>query len=370
MRWKSSEIMPNYKNILIIKLSSIGDVVHALPFLEVLKKSCPDSRIDWLVEEEASQVISGHPAITRIIISGRKRWQKNILNPFKFLKISSEAIRFYKELRLSSYDIVIDLQGLFRSGFLTALSRGKRKIGMSGGREGASLFLKEAPVAVDYDQHAIDRYLKVAGHLGCDTGVRKGEIPVSEEDKKLADGIFASFSGGETIIAVNPMAKWKTKLWKPDKFSQLAERLQKEINCRIIFTGSVQDRPIIEDIIKQTGGKQDQIINLAGSTTLKELAYLYSGCSVLICTDTGPMHIAAAMNCRVVALFGPTAPLRTGPYGNGHKIIRSGIDCSPCFKKECGNIKCMDDITVTAVFDAVRSIILSGVKESRGKEVK
>ncbi len=358
------------KNILIIKLSSIGDVVHALPFLEVLKKSYPDSRIDWLVEEEASQVISGHPAINRIIISGRKRWQKEILDPSKFLKNSSEAIRFYKELRFSSYDIVIDLQGLFRSGFLTALSRGKRKIGMSGAREGASFFLKEPPVAVDYDQHAIDRYLKIAGQLGCNTDIRKGQIPVSEQDKKLADGIFASFSEVKPLIAVNPMAKWKTKLWKPDKFSQLAEKLQKEIECRIIFTGSGQDRPIIEEIIKQTGGRQDEIINLAGRTGLKELAYLYSGCSVLICTDTGPMHIAAAMGCRVVALFGPTSPLRTGPYGNGHMIIRSGIDCSPCFKKECGNTKCMEDITVDAVFDSVRSIIASGFKGLRGQGVQ
>lgn len=357
----------DFKNILIIKLSSIGDVVHALPFLEALKNSYPDSRIDWLVEEEASQVISGHPAINRVIISGRKRWQKEILNPAKLLKVSSEAISFYKNLRFSSYDIVIDLQGLFRSGFLTALSRGKRKIGMSGAREGASFFPKEPPVAVDYDQHAIDRYLKVAGHLGCNTGIRKGEIPVSEQDKKLAAGIFSSFSEGKPLIAVNPMAKWKTKLWQPDKFSELAEKLQKEIDCRIIFTGSMQDRPVIEEIIRQTGIKENKIINLAGRTGLKELAYLYSGCSVLICTDTGPMHIAAAMGCRVVALFGPTSPLRTGPYGNGHIIIRSGIDCSPCFKKECRDIKCMGDITVDAVFDAARSIIPTGFKRSRGQ---
>jgi 3-deoxy-D-manno-octulosonic-acid transferase/heptosyltransferase-1 len=350
-------------------LSSIGDVVHALPFLEALKNSYPDSRIDWLVEEEAFPVISGHPTINRVIISGRKRWQKEILNTTKFFKVSSEAISFYKNLRFSSYDIVIDLQGLFRSGFLTALSRGKRKIGMSGAREGASFFLKEPPFAVDFNQHAIDRYLKIAGQLGCNTGDRKGEIPVFEQDKKLADEIFASFSEDRPIIAVNPMAKWKTKLWEPDKFSILAEKLQKEIDCRIIFTGSMQDRPVIEEIIKQTGRRQDEIINLAGRTDLKELAYLYSGCSVLICTDTGPMHIAAAMGCRVVALFGPTAPLRTGPYGNGHIIIRSGIDCSPCFKKECRNIKCMEDITVNEVFDAARSIILSGFKESRGQGV-
>jgi len=346
-------------NILIIKLSSIGDVVHALPFLEVIKSNYPDAEIDWLVEEEASQVISGHPAINRLIVSKRKSWEIEILNPLKVTKVFSEAVGFYKELRNSSYDIVVDLQGLFRSGFLTALSRGKRKIGMSGGREGASIFLKEPPVPVDYDQHAIDRYLNIASYLDCKTFEFKGEIPVFEQDKKLADEILGSDTEKNNIVAINPMAKWKTKLWEPNKFSELASGLQKDLNCRIIFTGSNQDRAIIDEMIKQTGNTAGPL-NLAGRTSLKELAYLYSSCSVLVCTDTGPMHIAAAMGCGVVALFGPTAPLRTGPYGTGHRVIRSGIDCSPCFKKECGDTKCMKDITVNAVADAVKSILLKG----------
>jgi 3-deoxy-D-manno-octulosonic-acid transferase/heptosyltransferase-1 len=355
--------MTTFNNILIIKLSSIGDVVHALPFLEVLKQNHPASRIDWLIEEEASQVISGHPAINRVIISKRKSWEKEILNPLKFTKVFSDAIGFYKELRSSSYDIVVDLQGLFRSGFLTALSRGKRKIGMSGGREGASFFLKEPPVPVDYDQHAIDRYLNVASYLDCKTVGFKGEIPVFEQDKKLADGILGPDTENNSIIAINPMAKWKTKLWEPNKFSELASGLQKDLNCRIIFTGSGQDRAIIDEMIKHIVNAAGPV-NLAGRTSLKELAYLYSRCSVLVCTDTGPMHIAAAMGCRVVALFGPTSPLRTGPYGTGHRVIRSGIDCSPCFKKECENPECMKDITVNAVIDAVRSIILKGSSTS------
>ena len=347
--------MTKFNNILIIKLSSIGDVVHALPFLEVLKNSNPDSRIDWLVEEEASQLISGHPAINRVIISKRKAWEKEILNPLKFTKVFSEAVGFYKELRSSSYDIVVDLQGLFRSGFLTALSRGKRRIGMSGGREGASFFLKEPAVPVDYDQHAIDRYLNVAAYLGCNTIKFKGEIPVFEPDIKLADELLCPDTKKNNMIAINPMAKWKTKLWEPNKFSELASGLQKNLNCRIIFTGSSQDRPVIDKMIKQMGNAAGPV-NLAGRTSLKELAYLYSRCSVLVCTDTGPMHIAAAMGCSVVALFGPTSPLRTGPYGTGHRVIRSGIDCSPCFKKECDDTKCMKEITVNMVADAVKSI--------------
>ena len=269
----------------------------------------------------------------------------------------SEALGLYKELRRSSYDIVIDLQGLFRSGFLTALSNGKRKIGMSGGREGASFFLKEPAVPVDYDQHAIDRYLKVAEFLDCDTSKFRGEIPVSEEDKKLADGILGPDTENNSIIAINPMAKWKTKLWESDKFSELASRLREGRNNPVVFTGSEQDRPVIEDIIRNTE-RDTRIINLAGRTNLKELAYLYSRCSALVCTDTGPMHIAAAMGCRVVALFGPTSPLRTGPYGTGHIVIRSTSDCSPCFKKECGDAKCMKDITVNMVVDAVKKMIL------------
>ncbi len=352
--------MTNFKNILIIKLSSIGDVVHTLPFLEVMKNSYPDSKIDWLVEEEASQVISGHPAINRVIISKRKSWEKEILNPLKFAKVYSEAAGFYKELKRSSYDIVIDLQGLFRSGFLTALSRGKRKIGMSGGREGASFFLKEPPVPVNYEQHAIDRYLNVAAYLGCNAIKFKGEIPLFESDMKLANELLGPGTITNNLIAINPMAKWKTKLWEADKFSELALRLIRELNCRVIFTGSGQDRPVIDEMIKmmEQPGNASRPVNLAGRTSLKELAYLYSRCSVLVCTDTGPMHIAAAMGCRVVALFGPTAPLRTGPYGTGHRVIRSGIDCSPCLKKECGDPRCMKDITVDEVFATVTTLMI------------
>jgi 3-deoxy-D-manno-octulosonic-acid transferase/heptosyltransferase-1 len=341
--------------ILIIKLSSIGDVVHALPFLEAVKNRHPASHIDWLIEEEASQIISGHPLINRIIVSKRKSWEKEVLIPLKLKKTFSEAKDFYKDIRTSSYDIVVDLQGLFRSGFLAAISKGKRKIGMSGGREGASFFLNEPPVPVDYNQHAIDRYLKLAAFLDCETGCFKGEIPVFEKDRKKADEILLSFRKSKQIIAINPMAKWKTKLWEPDKFSELALRLVEAGDYEVIFTGSASDRPVIDNILGKTG--KDGMMNLAGMTNLKELAHIYSKCSVLICTDTGPMHIAAAMGCRVVALFGPTSPLRTGPYGPGHMVIKSKDGCGPCFKKECVDPKCMKDISVDMVMDEVKKVL-------------
>ncbi|MBW1804483.1 MAG: lipopolysaccharide heptosyltransferase I, partial [Deltaproteobacteria bacterium] len=147
------------KSILIVKLSAIGDVVHTLPLLEVLRKNLPKARIDWLVEEEAGQIIEGHPGIDHVIISRRKSWQRGFFKSGDRPGILREIFQFLQNLRQCEYDLVIDLQGLFKSGLLTGLSRGKRKMGFTGGREGSSLFLTERPHRVDYDQHALERYL-------------------------------------------------------------------------------------------------------------------------------------------------------------------------------------------------------------------
>ena len=341
-------------NILIVKLSAIGDVVHVLPLLEVLKKGFPGARIDWLVEEAASRVIEGHPAIHRIILSRRKSWQKKLTEKVNPLSLLGEISGFLKELRLCEYDLVFDLQGLLKSGVLVGFSKGKRKVGMSGSREGARLFLNERPIPVNYGQHAIDRYLKVAEYLGCDSAGWSGHIPFFEPDRRSIDQIL-DLDGIEKkpLVAINPIARWPTKLWNPERFAVLAERIRDELACEIVFTGSSIDRPLINRISRMMGRAP---LNVAGRTNLKELAYLYTRCRLLVTTDTGPMHMAAAMGCPVVALFGPTAPWRTGPYGKGHKVIRADVECSPCFKKKCDHMKCMEEITVEKVFEGVREV--------------
>jgi 3-deoxy-D-manno-octulosonic-acid transferase/heptosyltransferase-1 len=343
-------------SILIVKLSAIGDVVHTLPLLEVLRKNFPSARIDWVVEEEAGQLIEGHEGIDHVIISHRKSWQKRLLKLREQSAALKEIVRFLKELRSHEYDLVIDLHGLFKSGILTGISRGKRKMGFTGGREGSSLFLTEKPYYVDYDQHALDRYLKGADYLKCSKDSWKGKIPISRSDKETVDTFIREYGlKDEKFLAINPMARWETKLWEPSKFSMLADRVQKELCCKVIFTGSKQDRGSIDKIIH---GMSKKPINLTGRTSLKELAYLYSKCALLITTDTGPMHIAAAMGCPVVALFGPTAPWRTGPYGKVHRVIRDETECSPCFKKSCSHMTCMKNITAEKVFDTVKEFLL------------
>lgn len=340
------------RSILLIKLSAIGDVVHTLPLLEVLKKNYPAAKIDWLVEEEAWPIIEGHRDVDRVIVSFRKSWQKKLFSPGQGPAALKEIKRFVRTVRSRRYDLVIDLHGLFKSGVLTGLARGRRKIGFTGGKEGSMLFLTDRPYPFDYNRHALDRYLQAAEYLGCSTHSWKGTIPLQEKDTGGIDRLLAArLSPEDTIVAINPMARWITKLWEEERFTLLAKRMQEQLHCRVLFTGSPPDRPVIERIIEPIHPRP---LNLAGSTTLRELAYLYTRCRLLVTTDTGPMHIAAAMGVPVVALFGPTAPWRTGPYGTGHTVIRERLECSPCFKKKCAHLTCMKRITVERVLHAVK----------------
>ena len=251
--------------------------------------------------------------------------------------------------------MVIDLQGILKSGILVGLARGERKIGMSGSREGASLFIREPPVKVDYNQHAIDRTLTVAESLGCDIREVEGRIPFTERNRRRVDSLLKEEGlGRKSLVAINPIAKWDTKLWESERFGVLADRLRESLDCDIVFTGGPEDRSVIEEISRSM---KRCPVNLAGRTGLKDLACFYAQCRLLVTTDTGPMHMAAAMGCPTVALFGPTAPWRTGPYGPGHKVITADVECRPCFRKKCDEMTCMKEISVNRVYEGVMELL-------------
>ena len=343
--------------ILIVKLSAIGDVIHTLPSLNAIRKHYPDAHITWLVEEAASNLVVRHEALDRVIISKRKQWIKSVLSP-SCLKNIKEAYQFIKELRDTEYDLIIDFQGLLKSGVLIALARGKRKTGFDKGMEHMEhsyIFLNERIPPVNMDNHALLRNLMLINTLGIKSKEIEYKIPISDHTRKFIDSILVRhrIKGPELLVAINPVAKWKTKLWDNRKFALLADRLIEKYNASVIFTGSQADRSTIDNIMSCMS---QSAVNLAGETTLKTLAALYEKTKFLISTDTGPMHMAAAVGTPVIALSGPTAPWRTGPFGSEHKILRSGIECSPCFKRQCGTIDCMKQISVEQVMDAVNSI--------------
>jgi lipopolysaccharide heptosyltransferase I len=344
-------------NILIVKMSAIGDVIHTLPALNAVRKHYPAARISWLVEEDASALIEGHAALDRVLVSKRKRWLKGLLGPSPWNNVK-EMYLFIKELRDTRYDLIIDFQGLLKSGVLIALSRGKRKVGFGKGmehQEFSYIFLNERIPAVDMDIHALRRGMMLLDAIGIPSNDIEYNIPVQPQDRNFVDSLLLQhgIENSKLLVALNPVAKWDTKLWNNARLAELADKLVREYEASVVFTGSQSDQKTVQDIISsmETGA-----VNLAGETTLLTLAALYEKTDFIVSTDTGPMHIAAAVGTPVVALFGPTAPWRTGPFGSGHQVIRADLECTPCFKRECDTIDCMEKISVEQVLEGVKKL--------------
>jgi len=338
-------------NILIVKLSAIGDVIHTLPSLAALRRLYPQAHITWIIEEASADLIAGHPDLDRVLVSRRKRWTRELRNPGRIGEVIKEIRDFIREFRDRPYDLVIDFHGLFKSAVFVFLSRGRRKLGYNSLQELSGLFLNEK-IPEDMEKHAVDRYLDFPRYLGARDSEPEFFIPVGKENEKKVDELLRSsgIDRDERFVAVSPMALWETKLWDEDKFAALCDRIISELGVKIVFTGN------------EEGGMNERIqslmtvpcVNLGGKTTLRDLACLYQRAVLLVTTDSGPMHIAAAAGTPVVALFGPTSPARTGPYGKEHTVIRREIDCSPCFLKKCETRQCMKDISVEEVFQAVK----------------
>jgi lipopolysaccharide heptosyltransferase I len=347
-------------NILIVKLSAIGDVIHTLPALNAIRKHYPDARISWLVEEDTSDLVKGHPALDRVLVSKRKRWLKGLFGPSGWHNLR-EIYRFIKKLRDTRYDLIIDFQGLLKSGVLIALSRGKRKVGFGKGmdhQEFSYLFLNERIPAVSMDHHALLRGTMLLEAIGIPTGSIEYNLPVQAQDRELVDSLLLQHGirNSKLLVAINPVAKWDTKLWAKAKFAELADRLVELHDASVVFTGSQQDHKTIQDIISRM---ETEAVNLAGETSLITLAALYEKTDLIVSTDTGPMHIAAALGTPVVALFGPTAPWRTGPFGSAQQVIRVELACNPCFKRQCETVECMEQISVGQVLVGVEKLGLT-----------
>ncbi len=364
--------------VLIIKLSSIGDVVHTLPSLVSLRKGFVEAgihaEIDWLVEEAASGILTGRGDIDNVIVVKNRGWKSD----------TAENLRVARHLASRRYDLVIDFQGLLKSGVWVLLSRGKRRVGFAGSREKSHIFLNDRLPAYDPDRHAVERYLDLALYAGgAALTPEEAAAPVLDTGgrprRKLVKKLASHDIGTETpIVVFATQARWETKLWGDERFSELARRVldETEPGTRAVFIGGPGDRPKIDGIIRRMKDHAKDAVNLAGETTLTELAPLTEMALVTVTVDSGPMHIAAAAGARVVAIFGPTAPWRTGPYGartvigegatdkpgeaegrGAHVVIRRDIECSPCFKRECPNPICMSGITVDAVLGRVTSVI-------------
>ena len=343
-------------NILIVKLSAIGDVIHTLPSLAALRRLYPDSHITWVVEEAAADLIIGHPHLDEVLISRRKGWMKDI-KAGKLQSACREMRAFLQQLRSRRYDLVIDFHGLLKSSMMVFLSGGKRKLGYDSWQELSGLFLHEK-IPEDMNKHAVDRYLDFPRYLGAEIHDVEFILPLTDKTKAGAKRLLDQHHLSEkNYIAVNPIAYWETKLWDNAKFANLADQIKERLKLDVIFTGS--NRMDAADILSRM---TKEGINLGGDTSLPVLAEIYKSARAVITTDSGPMHLAAAVGTPVIALFGPTDQARTGPYGKGHTVIRVNLPCSPCLLKKCPTKECMGKITPEQVYATVERICQAKTK--------
>ena len=328
----------NPSKILIVKPSSLGDIVHSLPVLNALKGCFPDATIHWIVAKGLEGLLENHPMIDKLWIINKDDWKKidKVKTTVKELKT------LFRKLKAEKYDLVIDLQGLLRSGIMTASTRAPLRIGFTEAREGSTVFYTHK-VRGGRNIHAVDRYLKIVEFLGCDISDIRFPLPMHD--------ISSPFSiPSEEYIVFIPGARWSTKKWEPELFGELASKLP----YKSVVVGSRSDIKDADILVSLSRGNA---LSCAGKTTIRDLITLIQNARCVVSNDSGPMHIAAALNVPVVALFGPTDPQRTGPYGKGHTVIRAEVECSPCLKKRCKDMKCMKEISVNRLLKEVKRLV-------------
>ncbi len=345
--------------ILVIKPSSLGDVIHALPFLKAVKDTFPKAQIDWVISKNLKGILEDNPLINELIIFNKDAW-KNVKNLPKAL---SDISSLRKTLKSKRYDIVVDLQGLLRSGLIAYSTPANLKIGFEDAREGSRYFYDKR-ISANKSLHAVDKCLEIAQEIGAK--VRKADFPlhitqtIKDKTKKLLGDI-------DEYVVIVPSARWLTKRWPSENFASLIRKIS--IPC--VITGSKGDKEIAQKIMedrtqttkiknKNLEGK-NKIIDLCGKTDLKELTALIAGAKAVVSNDTGPLHIAAALDIPAIAIFGPTDPLKTGPYGwqtnKNLKVLKADVPCSPCRRKKCAEFICMRQVKVKTVFDALKEYL-------------
>jgi lipopolysaccharide heptosyltransferase II len=310
--------------ILILKPSSLGDVIHALPVLRLLKEHYPQAEIYWWIDSALAPLIEGDPDLTGIVRFERKRWGKPQHWP--------EMIQSIRWMRAQKFDLVIDLQSLLRSAAFAWLARGKKLVGLDDSREGANGFYDIAVPRKDFFTHAVDWYLAVLPLLGVPVHNNFDWLP---ERSEIAAEVKRKWPELENqkLILLQPGARWENKRWPVENFSALVRSLgEKFPAAKFAVLGGKDDSTLGEKI---SAAAPEKVLNLCGRTSLTEMIEVVRLGSLLITNDTGPMHVAAALGTPLVALFGPTEPRRTGPYGQLKNVIRLNLPCSPCLKSDC-----------------------------------
>lgn len=337
------------RRIALIKPSALGDIVHALPVLTALRRRFPEAHITWVVNSAYEPLLHGHPDLDETLPfdrgAGRRGWWSALSNFGRFLR----------ELRRRRFDLVLDLQGLLRSGVMCLASGAARRVGLAGAREGAAwCYTDTVPGGDRLTMHAVERYWRLAEALGAADGPRAFRLPPFEAEQAWARETLRLVP--RPWIAVGVGARWHTKRWPPQHFADLLGRARTTFGGTAIFVGSGgEDADLSRATAERLNGPS---LLLAGATTLPQLTALLGQADVMVANDTGPLHLAAALRRPVVAPYTCTRVRLTGPYGAEQGAVETRVWCAGSLRKRCGRMECLSELTPQRLWPVLEEVLL------------
>ncbi|SMC79153.1 glycosyltransferase family 9 protein [Sporomusa malonica] len=342
------------KEILIIRLSSIGDVIHCTPVAGALKAAWPDCRITWLVGEVCADLIKYNPSVDETMIWPRERFDKH-LRAYEFKQALALWRSLQNDLAAREFYAALDIHGLFLTGMITRQVRTGQRIGMSEARELNPLFMSQT--AKPLGPHITQRYLSVLKPLGITPADQHMTLVIPAEAEQFAENYIKAqgiITPPDKIAVLVPGTTWPAKNWPPELFARTAELLAKDF--KIILCGGKAELPMGCEIEAKAGVS---VNNAIGQTSLLEMAGILSKAAVVVAGDTGPLYMAAALATPTVTLFGPTNPETYAPPGKQHAIVVTKRDCGFCHKTKCryGTNECMNSIKPEAVVEQVYNLV-------------
>ncbi len=313
--------------ILAIKPSSLGDIFHVFPALELLRRNFPDAELDYLVHPAFAEVLDYSPfPISRRILFNRKRMGK-------LPTLLPEFLSLTREIRRNRYDLVIDFQGLVRSAIFAKTARGGPVIGFAHPRESTARF----GYALRFDVpsgHAVERNVNLVNAL-CERNDPVPKPVLPENRKHAAELLKLTGPLPEEFVVLLPGSRWNTKKFPPTLFADIIRGIHAaRPECRFAVLGSAAEQ-MEQRAIRTAVGSDFPLLELAGKTSLGVMVEALRHARLVISNDSGPMHAAAALSRPVFGFFGPTDPEKTGPYGTIHHIYQMRLDCLKCLKRTC-----------------------------------
>ncbi len=337
------------KNILVVKLSAIGDVIHALPVSYAIRETFPDARLTWVVEPAARELLVDNPYIDEILLFEKKKFKSmgGFLANFG---------PFRRKLQRTRYDAALDLQGLFKSAAIAYLSKAPKRLGTCNMRE-CSDKISQPVVGPHASGHIVERYLDVARALGCRVDRVVFPIQISERDQALTPRIMqqAGAQMDNPYVALAVGANWPNKRWPTASFAKLSDWLYSQSLIPVLVGGGTLDESLAAEI-----GAAAEIppVNLVGKTSLKQLAYILQNAVLTLGGDTGPVHLSAGLGTKTVMVMGPTDANRNGPYGQLENAIEADWPCRYCWKRACPRgHDCLSRISVEQVKEKIRTVL-------------